>query len=297
MNRFFLQSLSIGCVDIFVLISGYFGIRPKLKGFLNFIFQCLFFLCGIYVIFLLAGYTKFSITGILDCFVLTKHNWFIKSYIFLYILAPLLNAFVEHSSEKELRNTLVSFYIFQTIYGWITSSALFFQSGYSTTSFIGLYLLARYVKLYSPNWSKMPRWKDISIFVMMIIGLTLISFILCRFNAYEIFPPLRARVFSYINPLVIASALFLLLYFSKLKIYSTIINKIAVSCFAVFLLHQHACVVPLFKYVITCIYETCSSLYCLTIISFFLLLVFFFAVLIDKIRLACWNSIWKRIEK
>ena len=40
--RIFFEALSIVCVNVFVLISGWFGIRPSLKGVSNFIFQCLF---------------------------------------------------------------------------------------------------------------------------------------------------------------------------------------------------------------------------------------------------------------
>ena len=44
-GQYFFEALSIGCVDLFVLLSGWFGIKPKWSGFCNFIFQCLFFFC------------------------------------------------------------------------------------------------------------------------------------------------------------------------------------------------------------------------------------------------------------
>lgn len=37
-----IQGISIVCVNVFVLISGWFGIRPNIKSFANFIFQCSF---------------------------------------------------------------------------------------------------------------------------------------------------------------------------------------------------------------------------------------------------------------
>ena len=40
--RLLFWSLSIACVDIFVLISGWFGIKPRVKGICNFLFQCFF---------------------------------------------------------------------------------------------------------------------------------------------------------------------------------------------------------------------------------------------------------------
>lgn len=298
LTRFFFQSISIGCVDIFVLISGWFGIRPKCKGFLNFVFQCLFFLCGIYIVGLILGYTKFSIAGILECFVLTKHNWFIKSYMLLYLLAPVFNSFVEKSNEKELRNTLIAFYTFQTIFGWATSSVTFFAGGYSTMSFIGLYLLARYVRLYANKWFRMSRNKDFMVFLTIVVLQAVFAYLICRFDVLGIYFPMNARIFSYINPLVILSSLYLLLFFSKLNMPHTyFINKISASCFAVFLLHQQANVVTLFKCVVRTIYETSFGLYCLIKILLFLMFLFVCAVLIDQIRLICWSHVGKKLGK
>lgn len=152
--KVFFEAISIACVDIFVCLSGWFGIKPSVRGFSNFVFQCLFWLIGLYIITLLIGTSTFSIQGIKGCLALTKLNWFIKAYILLYILAPVLNAFVEKASQKEFRNVLIAFFAFEFVYGWIFSgSTLHIVGGYSTISFIGLYLLARYVRLYQPRIS------------------------------------------------------------------------------------------------------------------------------------------------
>ena len=114
--RVFFQSLSIACVDIFVFISGWFGIKPKVKGVSAYIFQCLFFLIGIYAVTLIVGWSTLSIQGIRGCFAATSLNWFIKAYLLLYILSPVLNAFVETTSRKQFKVILIAFYLFQFIY-------------------------------------------------------------------------------------------------------------------------------------------------------------------------------------
>ena len=154
--RFFFESLSIVCVNVFVLISGWFGISPSVRSFCNFIFQCLFFLVGIYIVFLLCGLTSLSVKGIAGCLVMLNWNWFIKAYLGLYIIAPVLNAFVNNAEKKEFQKVLLSFFIFQTAYSWISGGAVFFEGGYSTMSFIGLYLLARYVKLHQFSKNVLP---------------------------------------------------------------------------------------------------------------------------------------------
>ena len=144
-----LKSISIISVNLFIIISGWFGIKASLKSFTNFAFQCLYFLIGIYVVMLICGKTDFSIDNIVACTGAT--NWFILSYIGLYILSPVLNKFCETSSKVQFRSVLISFFLFQTLYGW-PGAAKYFAGGYSAISFIGLYLLARYIRLYGTDF-------------------------------------------------------------------------------------------------------------------------------------------------
>lgn len=162
-TRFFIESLAIVCVNVFVLISGWFGIKPSVNGFSRFAFQCLFFLIGHYVVGLAIGASRLDIKGIAGCFCLLSNHWFIKSYIGLYILAPVLNAFVKVADKKQLKLLLIVFFLYQTIYGW-SGAAAFFVNGYSTMSFIGLYLLGRYLNLYGNTQSTPPLCLDLRLF-------------------------------------------------------------------------------------------------------------------------------------
>ena len=89
--RMFFQCLSVTCVDIFVLISGWFGIKPSMKGAAKFIFQWLFFSIGIYLGLVLIGKIPFNMDGIIKCFTFQVGGyWFVGSYLLLYILSPVL---------------------------------------------------------------------------------------------------------------------------------------------------------------------------------------------------------------
>lgn len=155
--RIFFQAISIVCVNVFVMISGWFGIRPSRRGFCNLLFQIIFYLSLIYLLLILTGHAILSTSGILDLLLATPSNWFLKAYICLYLFAPVLNSFVEYASQKEFKFFLISFFLFQTTYGWIfTKSTDYIQGGYSPLSFMGLYLLARYIRIYKPSWSLKP---------------------------------------------------------------------------------------------------------------------------------------------
>ena len=47
--RYIFEGLAIVCVNVFVLLSGWFGIRPSVKGFSKFIFQVFFFSLALYL--------------------------------------------------------------------------------------------------------------------------------------------------------------------------------------------------------------------------------------------------------
>lgn len=176
--RVVFETASIACVDIFILISGWFGIRPKVRSLCNFIFQCFFFLAGSYLIAVCLGRATLSSEGIVGCFAGTHYNWFIKAYLFLYVLSPILNLFVEYAPRTLFRNTLIGFFILQSVYGWILPSATeYIEMGYSPLSFIGLYLLARYIRIYSPSITRHNPLNDgiVAVFIIVCVSIIYIA--------------------------------------------------------------------------------------------------------------------------
>lgn len=284
-TRTFFESVSIVCVNVFILISGWFGIKPSVKGLCGFIFQCAFFLIGIYIVLLALGQTSLTMKGIAGCFCLTPVNWFIKSYVGLYILAPVLNAFVEKASKKQFAGTIIAFYIFQTIWG-CTGAATFIEEGYSTFSFIGLYLLARYIKLFD---CQKPIKSGGVIYIISVVANTLLYFLQVK----RIIP--MPNIYSYINPLVILGALGLLMFFSRLNIPTNkVINWTAKSAFAVFLLHTNPGIGrPIFVPFMQYIYESYSGPLCLLAEFVALSGIFILAIILDQPRKYLWGKIYR----
>ena len=113
--RFVVESLSIICVNTFVLLSGWFGIRFRFERLFEFLFQIFFFLLiGLGIAILTVPEQAISIRGAANLFLLGEWDyWFVKCYLMMYIFAPLMNSFVEHSTEKQFRIFLILFYTFQ----------------------------------------------------------------------------------------------------------------------------------------------------------------------------------------
>ncbi len=295
--RYLIESLGIVCVDVFVLISGWFRINTNVRSVLNYIFQVLFFWIGGYLVCLLLGGAEFSFNGVLECFALTRWDWFIKAYAVLLIIAPILNAYVDKSSEKQHRNVLIAFFLFQFTYGWIGGGERFFVNGYGPLSFLGLYLLAQYVRRVSGTVKKTPfnnsKCVDLLVFFVSAILNTILSLTFLKVGHAQ-----DHLFYAYNSPLVVIGALYLLLFFSKLKIkQNRIINWFGASSFAVYLLHSQVDVRLLFSKFIVKLDSYFDGLSAVGVIFVFLLFVYLVSVLVDQLRIWLWNLIWNCFEK
>lgn len=207
--RVLLQAICIVAVNVFVMISGWFGIRRSWKGYCNFAWQ-VFFIVGFSNIVgsLIFGWPINIKSLLMPLGLFGGGGWFVGAYIGLYILAPIINAYIEATSTRNLVITVCVFIVFQTIFG-DTLSAAFIVMGYSTFSFIGLYLIAALLKRYQYVFSVT---QCVSIFIACSILNSIIYVWAARLGVFA----LREIVFNYINPIVIAQASALLLLFSKI---------------------------------------------------------------------------------
>lgn len=232
--RIFWESVCIGAVNAFVLISGWYGIKSSIKGLLKLLFQCLFFSVLVYLCSSI--FTKtFSIYGLMRSFLLLADFWFVKAYIALYIFAPVLNWFIKCADKKTFSTVLGGLLLFQLVFG-CTNQVSWIGGGYSFYSLVCLYLIARYVRIYLTKLFNY-RW---ILFCGGMLGSCI--FFICGLKFHISNESILYDIaFWYISPFVMISALGLLLIFLNFKIkYNKLINYIATSSFAVFLLHGQA---------------------------------------------------------
>ena len=238
----FTESISIICVNVFILISGWFGIKLKIKSLSNFLFQIFFFLFSIYFIMIILGKASLSLKGILECLTITKWNWFIKAYLALFFFSPVLNTFVKNTDKRTFKLVLTTFYLLQTVYGCLDLID-YYSNGYSVISFIGLYLLARYLNVYKPAITQKKQSFYIVVYFICVILLTILTIV----PAFLSISPNKINriiemLYAYICPIVIVEALAFFFIFEKMYIktrYKKLINTLAASSFAVFLLHTN----------------------------------------------------------
>ena len=287
--KVFFEMASIVAVNVFVLISGWFGIRPSVKGFCKFAFQCLFFSVGIYAVMNALGKTDFSLRGIAGCFALIPGGsyWFITSYIGLYLFSPVLNAFINTVEKKTFVYFLAGFYTFQTIYALIGGGANYLMKGYSAMSFMALYLLASFIRKHI-DLSKFSRQTFSIGYIIITITMTLVWLAAKVFNL-GVFD---SRLLAYSNPIVVISSLCLLLTFSKIRYKSSLVNKLAASSFAVYLLHCHPNLYAI--YLDSVIWSSRSNL---ALVIGVVVIWYLLAILLDFIRTVLYRHIQQYFTK
>lgn len=281
--RFLTESFSIICVNVFVLISGWFGIHFNWKRFSEFIFQVFFFGIVIYVAVCLIDSEKKDFKVVL----LTNewNYWFVKCYLFLYIVSPILNAFVEKATKKQFQTILILFFTIQTFYGWATDGITWFNKGYSGISFAGLYLLARYIRLYPAKWFCHSIKFDMLIYLGFVTLNTCCAIFLTKTGHGS------ARLFLYTSPFVILAAIHFLLIFTKFTITSMKINWIAASCFAIYLTHSNSFLAdPCYDDLIRNWFNTQTTLNFMLYTGILIFCVFWISILFDKIRIYLFNK-------
>lgn len=279
----FIHSLCIVAVNVFILISGWFGIKPTAKGFVNFAFQCVFFL-----IVCLAATDIFvkpiPLKTLAAKIYIAGGWWFVRCYIGLYIISPILNAYVEKASKNQLGTTLLFLFIIQTFWGW-THVLTEVNKGYSVFTFASLYLLARFIRIHC----RKP--KHITIPLLCYLGSSILNL--------GLYLSLGARgatyCMDYCNPLIIIGAVSLLLVFSQIKIKpNKTINRLSLSAFAVYLFHQCYGISDIFFYLRNLIYENLQGWECIVAIAGLILTFYVAGIIIDQPRILLWRRYGKR---
>ena len=279
------ESFSIVCVNVFVLISGWYGIHAKASKLAGFLFQVLCVSMGVYIIMLFIGKTNVMTTDDWRRFFLFDNYWFVRAYIILYIFTPLLNAFAEKSSKRGLELFLLSFFVWQFVREFMAKESYFIH-GNSPLSFMGLYLLARYLRLCPNRFTQFHRRYDLFVYLSVTLVTTAIAMAcICAGMEYE------RRFYAYSSPLVVIASVYVLLFFSKISIKSKVINWVATSCFAIYIVHCSPFLFPIYSDHIHEWFLQCSTGIFLLNTVLWMVVFFVASILLDKIRIVFWNGL------
>ena len=276
-------------VVIFVLISGYFGIRFSWKRLLSLVLQVLFYSV---LLFIIVALIKGRWSGAIFAFLPFSNNyyWFVTIYLQLYLVSYFINYLFEHCSDKEFFALLgvLAFFVFYL--GFLRKNAIC-SDGKNLLNFIFIYQIGYGIHRFQYWFEK--RRKLIQL--VMISMLAIIS--LCYFipDSHNLFVHAIVFLYKYNSPFLILLSVLIFLLFLAIKMKSTTINYLAASSFSIYLIHEH----PLFREFIyvkpfrQMMASGIDGFSLLGIVILFAIIVSLICMMIDKIRVYLFSLIIK----
>lgn len=274
-----IESLSVICVNSFLIISGWFGIRLKFKS----IWKLYLLLVFIYVPFYLCeciALKQFSLPALINnLLVFTRESYFIQCYTVLMLLSPLINSFFEKYGRKSLILVLALWAIEALMENILGNESLGINSGYSLVHFVLMYMLARTAFLYKDKIVEVKRYR-------WLIGYFACAGIVCLLHLAGF-----SHAWDYSNPIVVIEAFCLFFVFLYKPFYNKAVNWIASSTLAVYIIHTtnpaYAALVKLDSWLL----ESLPYLPYLLSYLGICVIVFMISILYDKVRLRLTSSI------
>ncbi len=288
-------------VSLFVLLTGYFQSKSKFKlnKFLKLIIITIFYSITLYIISIKIGwiteYDKISIFNNMNLSAIGGY-WFITSYLILYALSDFINIFINTIDKKQYHKILVILFLILSIVPFLTGSRILANTGFNFYSFVFLYLIGAYLRIYplkkSYLFKKTSRTKYIIIMSFVFFLMVYMNFstqiLINNFKDFgnvfnEIYNRLVYTNKVYSSPFCIIQAISLFEIFNNINIKSKGINYISKYVIGVYLIHDNANIRHNI-YKIIGIDAPFSSYYAIIKVFLFTIAIFVVCLIIDIIR-------------
>lgn len=228
-----LNSVVVTGVSLFVMITGWFGVRRVWRPMLRLILVCAVFGAVAFGVSLALrenvapnlshsglnlprlglnlAPAHWSRAGLWDSMKFTNW-WFMAHYLMLLLWAPLLEAAFAHIDRRGMERVVVCLLVFNIVFGYWWGYVN--TSGYNVIHFILLYVLARYMRLYSQ--APVVRFIRVHALAIALVCAVLMTAIFL-FSPADWPRTHTPIVWNYNDPLVILEALAIFSLFAKSK--------------------------------------------------------------------------------
>lgn len=243
-NYYFLLVLEVVCacaVNIFILISGYFGCNSstiKIEKLSELLCQTICFSLVFYLIYSIKQ-GHISLRSIIASMI--PANYFVILYIALMCVAPFINKLLASLNSRQFNVLVVMLIVVFSVYPtlvdvfkeitgneWNGLSTIGLEGsmrGYSIVNFVLLYIFGVWIR-------KEGTLSQCKVKVLLISLCGIVAILV----AWRYILPQTA--WMYCNPLIIAESMIVFVLFGKMRLTSTIINRIAPAAFTCFLVQS-----------------------------------------------------------
>ena len=222
----YVAAITISGVNLFLLITGYFGLKPRWQSYLNIIAMVIFYsILSIALNYYILGNTpsKGEIFYGINPFGITTY-WFINCYIILMLLAPALNIIKGKTTDKQYLYIIGILIYLSCIIGLLFRNDIN-RNGYCVMQFITMYYIGDAIRRYNII-NRIKR----SYFILAYAIATLILYVGGKLNIQG--------TYAYNNPVLMLAAISLFCIIANLHFSNNNINKFAKYMFPVYLLQE-----------------------------------------------------------
>lgn len=284
----FLNGLFFPAVNIFILISGYYSIKPTVRKFFNLYTFCAFYGLLNYFARIITTGQHIGRSMIKETFFPFAHSsyWFIPCYIALFCMAPLLNKFIQESHKKEFSITIILLTFANIWLGYLGGETGINDAGYCAMQMLYMYAIGGYIKRFVNIQNlKTKRWA------------LLFAYILCgALWAISGLIQTKRGLFTYNHPFNILGAIAFFLLAMSFSFKSRVVNWLSASALAVYLI-QSAPVAGTFLYPETKLLSDTYGGVSFLIFASLALAITIACCLFDKIRILIMKPVWMIYEK
>ena len=247
-TAYFLEIACLCSVNVYALITGYVCVKSRRKWarilalWLEVVFWSLLFTILLYFI----PQRTFDLRQFVYALfpVMSYRYWYFSAYFCLFLFMPFLNILLHHLTRREhgklILTAMIAFCGIAVVAQYIYGDIFNVNNGYSFLWLASLYTVGAYFRLYPESIRKLKSYQSLLGYFLCIIAAwaeRLIVVELCaRFLRQQKY---NAVILNYTSPLIVASAIFLLLFFVRLDIRrgKKVIHAISSVSFGVYLIH------------------------------------------------------------
>lgn len=224
-------------VNLFFLISGYFGMRFNRKKACALCLEANLYSTGMYVLAAYLGAEKFAVKHLIENILWGGVNyWFLVVYMLIYLISDYYNKILDQMSDNELKTYIIAFFAINVFLGFLLENQ-HYGSPFSVLPMLFIYSCGR-------TLNRMQSGKLSNIKISAVYFLATFLTVVGTLFAIQMHKqkPAYKILTSYCSPLVIIASLcaFLLFLqnrpFCKTHELQAAISKISASTFAVYLL-------------------------------------------------------------
>lgn len=275
-------------VDVFVLITGYFGIRKRSNAFVKTLSLCIFYALVLNILVAING-SCFSFKEVL----MPLSNspwWFLKVYMLLVLIAPVIEKYIKNASEKDFIIILGVAFLFDVYFGFFLHLTPYYNHGYDIFNFILVYLLGCLLRR---DYKLITAFKERPL-------LPSLTFLVCCVIRYKVQPITSLTWTDYNSPLNLLMALSVFSLFLKLRVPNKLTKPImflSSSAVTVYLITDYEGIRELIAIpFVQGMSATCNNtLLQILFIMVFIIISFILCCIVDKFRIEITKPINKTI--